>query len=296
MYYLADISWMMPVVIIPIIHRVIRSGSSTDNKMIVRTLPKTNNGEVRFHMYNSDAFWLTQWNLNILWGLAWPEVLDEFAASLVQYADNGKLLPRGPCAGGYSYIMTGCPATNLIVSAFNKGVLKKTDPFHAFDVMKYNHMPGGMLEIDEFYIKKGYQPGNAGITLEANFQDWALSQMAKKLKKKKDEAYFMKRSEGWKNIFDPEQKLIFPKDKNGNWIHKDPLSGTGWVEANAWQATWSVSHDISGLASMMGGNDTLCAKLNYAFEKAAQQDFVFGYGCRLCQLCQSTGMLQCPCI
>ena len=27
----------------------------------------------------------------------------------------------------------------------------------------------------------------------------------------------------------------------------------------------------------MGGNDTLCSKLNFAFEKAAPQDFVFAY-------------------
>ncbi len=256
----------------------VREGSFTDNKMIVRTLPKNADGKSRFHMYNSDAFWLTQWNLNILWGLAWPEVLDDFAASLIQYADNGKLLPRGPCAGGYSYIMTGCPATNLIVSAYTKGILTKTDPLHAFDVMKFNHMPGGMMGIDEFYIKNGYQTGNAGITLEANFQDWGLSQMAKGLNKKKDELYFLKRSRGWRNLYDFKQKLIFPKDKNGQWLHTDPLSGRGWVEANSWQATWSVSHDIAGLADLMGGNDSLCAKLNYAFEKAAPQDFIYGYG------------------
>lgn len=174
--------------------------------------------------------------------------------------------------------MTGCPATSLIVSAYTKGILKKTNPLHAFDVMKWNHMPGGMMGIDEYYIQNGYQPGNAGVTLEANFQDWALSGMAGLLKKKKDQSYFMKRSEGWKNIYNDQQKLIFPKDKNGQWLHSDPLSGRGWVEANAWQATWSVSHDIKGLADLMGGNDTLCAMLNYAFEKAAPEDFVFGYG------------------
>jgi predicted alpha-1,2-mannosidase len=256
----------------------VRTGTFTDNIMKVRTLPKNKDGKVKFHMYNSDAFWGTQWNLNILWGLGWPEMLDEFSASLVQYADNGKLLPRGPCAGGYSYIMTGCPATNLIVSAFTKGVLTKTDAQHAFDVMKFNHMPGGMLGIDEYYIKNGYQPGNAGITLEANFEDWSLSQMAKGLNKKRDEAYFLKRSTGWKNLYNDQQKLIFPKDKNGKWLHTDPLSGRGWIEANSWQATWSVSQNIEGLASMMGGNDTLCSKLNFAFEQAAPQDFVFGYG------------------
>jgi len=39
-------------------------------KFKIRTLPKDQNGNVTFHMYNSDAFWLTQWNLNVLWGLA----------------------------------------------------------------------------------------------------------------------------------------------------------------------------------------------------------------------------------
>jgi putative alpha-1,2-mannosidase len=60
-------------------------------------------------------------------------------------------------------------------------------------------------------------------------------------------------------------------------MHLDPLRGDGWIEANAWQATWGVSHDIPGLASLMGGNDVLCDKLNHAFEMAAPQDFVFDY-------------------
>ena len=228
-------------------------------------------------MYNSDAFWLTQWNLNILWGLAWPSVLDDFAACLIQYADNGGLLPRGPCGGGYSRIMTGCPATNLIVSAYMKGLLKKTEARHAFTVMKRNHMPGGMLGIDDFYLENGYYADNAGITIEANFQDWALSQMAQQLGYPEEATYFLKRSQGWKQLFDPEKKLIFPKDRQGNWKHRNPLSGDGWVEANAWQATWSVSHGIPDLIELMGGKDVLCDKLNYAFEQAADDDFVYGY-------------------
>jgi predicted alpha-1,2-mannosidase len=254
-----------------------RKGSQTINaKLKIRTLPKKDNGESKFHMYNSDALWLTQWNLNILWGLAWPEILDDFSASLVQYADNGKLLPRGPNAGGYSYIMTGCPATPLIVSAYTKGLLKKADSKHAFKVMKSNHMPGGMLEVNDQYITNGYME-NAGRTLEACFQDWSLAQMAIGLEKKKDVDYFLKRSVGWKKLFYDEQKLIFPKDEKGNWLHTNPLSGHGWVEANSWQGTWSVSHDIAGLSELMGGNDILCNKLNYAFEQASTKDFVFGY-------------------
>ena len=116
-------------------------------------------------MYGFDGLWLTHWNLNVLWGLAWPEVMDDLSACLVQYADNGKLLPRGACSGGYSFIMSGCPATSLLVSTYMKGIMKKADPLHTFDVIKRNHMPGGMMSYEsaddlKFYISHGYCPDN----------------------------------------------------------------------------------------------------------------------------------------
>jgi predicted alpha-1,2-mannosidase len=258
-----------------------RQGTFTKANLKVRTVPKDKEGNSRFNMYNFDALWLTQWNLNVVWGLAWPEILDDFSASLVQYADNGGLLPRGAIAGGYSYIMTGNPATNMLVSTYMKDLMIKTNPKHAFQAMKRNHMPGGMMsdsaEDLEFYIANGYCPDNAGKTLEWAFQDWSLSQMALKMGRKKDHAYFAKRAEGWTKLFHPDLKLILPKDESGNWVHTDLLSGQGWVESNAWQGTWSVSHGIPKLANLMGGNDSLAGKLNFAFEKAAPEDFVFGY-------------------
>ena len=258
----------------------VRDGNFTDAVFKIKTVPKDATGKLRFNMYNSDALWLTQWNLNVLWGLAWPELMDEFSASMIEYANNGYLLPRGPSGGGYTYIMTGCPATNLIVSAFMKGLLTKVNANHAYEVIKRNHLPGGMLgskgEIN-FYTKSGYWAGNAGITIEANFQDWGIAQMAEKLGRKKDQRFFRKRASGWKNIFDGEQKLLFPKDENGKFIHKEPLSGKGWVEANAWQATWGLSHALPELIKMMGGKDSFSTKLNYAFEQAKASDFVFGY-------------------
>ena len=258
----------------------VRKGTFTDAIFKVKRLPKDVNGKLKYSMYSSDALWLTQWNLNVLWGLGWPEVQDELSASMIQYADNGGLLPRGPSGGGYAYIMTGNPAANLIAGTFQKGMLTKVDANHAFDVVKRNQMPGGMLGSSEditFYIKNGWWKNNAGITIEAAFQDWATAQMAYKLGKKKDYNYFSKRAQGWKACFNPEQNLLFPKDAAGKFTTNDPLSGAGWVEANAWQATWGVSHDIPGLAALMGGNDKLCEKLNHAFEKAAPQDFVFDY-------------------
>lgn len=257
-----------------------RDGTFTDAVFKVKTLPKDSEDQLKFNMYNSDAWWLSQWNLNVLWGLAWPEVMDEMSSSMVQYAVNGGLLPRGPSGGGYSYIMTSSPATNLVASTFQKGLLTKIDTEVAYQKVKENLMPGGMLgdaEDIEFYTEHGYWPGNAGITLEAAFQDYALSQWAEKIGNEEDARFFGNRSMGWKTLFNEEHDLVFPKDENGEWLHGDPLSGEGWVEANAWQATWSVSHAIPDLADLIGGNEMLCDKLNHAFEMAKDDDFVFGY-------------------
>jgi predicted alpha-1,2-mannosidase len=258
----------------------VRDGNFTDAIFKIKTVPKDATGNLRFNMYNSDALWLTQWNLNILWGLAWPELMDEFSASMIEYANNGYMLPRGPSGGGFTYIMTGCPATNLIVSTYMKGLLTKVNANHAFDVIKRNHLPGGMLGSSDdinFYTKHGYWRNNAGISIEASFQDWGIAQMAKKMGKKKDQRFFDRRAAGWKNLFEKNQKLIFPKDDKGHFVHTDALSGSGWVEANAWQATWGLSHALPELAGMMGGKDTFATKLNFAFEKAKASDFVFGY-------------------
>lgn len=257
-----------------------REGNFTDAIFKIKTVPKDASGKPLFGMYNSDAWWLTQWNLNILWGLAWPEMMDELSSSMIEYANNGYLLPRGPSGGGYSYIMTGCPASNLIISTYMKGLLTKTDINHAYEVVKRNHLPGGMLGDSasiQFYTRNGWWPGNAGITIEAAFQDWGIAQMAAKLGKKKDHNFFLNRSAGWQFCFDPDQKLLFPKNRKGDFIHKDPLSGRGWVEANAWQATWGVSHAIPELVTRMGGSDSFCNKLNYAFEQSRFDDFVYGY-------------------
>ena len=236
-----------------------------------------------FHMYNSDALWLTQWNQNTLWGIAYPALLDDFSASMLQYAELGRLLPRGPCGGSYSYIMSGCPATSMITSAYQRGICRKFDPAKAFTAMKRNHLKGGMLgkndeEAFDFYATHGYAPGRAGLTVQWAFEDWALAQMATKMGRRKDASMLMKRTRGWRQCIHPDLKLLLPKNADGSWLHTDPLNGWGYEEANAWQTTFGLSHDLPGLAEAMGGADTLCSMLDHAMRQSVDLDFVEGYG------------------
>lgn len=247
----------------------------------VRRVPLDAQQRPRHHMYNSDALWLTQWNLNTLWGLAYPDVLDDFAASLIEYDRQGGLLPRGPSAGAYTFIMTGCPATSLITSAYQRGITHRWNPSEGYRAMKRNHAKGGMLAFDmdrelSFYEQHGYCPNDAGLTIQWAFEDWALGQMAKKMGKTKDYRYYQRRASGWEHSFHPDLRLMMPRKENGEWTHTDPMNGQGFVQANAWQATFGLSHDLPGLARAMGGADSLSARLDYAFRTSADRNFLFG--------------------
>ena len=197
--------------------------------LVVRRVPLDEAGRPKHHMYNSDALWLTMWNLNVLWGLGWPEMLDEFSASMIQYASVGGRLPNGPSAGGYTGIMGGRPATSLITATWQKGLLTKVDETEAYETMRRDHSPVRVSN-------------HAGRSVQDAFEYWALAQMAKEMGRDTDAKSFEPVINGWRKHFDPEKNL---------------LSGR-WVEANDWQGTFGVSHDIAGLAELMGGPDDAC--------------------------------------
>lgn len=265
------------------------AGGSIDGKRVVnpqfkiRQLPYDKNGKPRFNMYNSDALWLTQWNQNTLWGLAWPGQLDDFSASMLEYAYNGGLIPRGPCGGAYSFIMSGCPATSMITSAYQKNLTRKWNPEKAYKALLRNHSRGGMLGYNsenefDFYLANGYAPDRAGLTVQWAFEDWALSRMATRMGKHKDARRLMARTTGWRKCIHPELHLLLPRREDGNWLHTDPMTNWGYEEANAWQTTFGLSHDLDGLAQAMGGRDNACRMLEYAFEKSTDENFTGSYG------------------
>ena len=155
-------------------------------------------------MYNYDALWLTQWNLNTVLGLAYPEIYSSLVQSQLRMYEDGGLLPRGPVAGDYSWVMTGSPVTSFISGAWNKGI-RDFDIDLAYEAMLDAHSLGGLfdgrcvrvrtlgqLRRCPYYFDLGYVPnevcggpleGGAGQTLEYAFQDWTLGQLAGELGK-----------------------------------------------------------------------------------------------------------------
>ncbi|WP_108423862.1 GH92 family glycosyl hydrolase [Flagellimonas amoyensis] len=274
---------------------------NTGDVFRIGQLPLSKSGEPLFDHFNSDSFWGAQWTINTLWQLAYPEIAESFVNSLLQYYKDGGLVPRGPAGGNYTYVMTGASSTPFIVGAYQKGI-RGFDFDLAYEALKKNHMPGGMMDKAGYehntslggglahYIKDGYVPypipeGDFGyhqngptLTLEYAYQDWCLAQFAKALDKKEDHGYFMARSKNYQNVFDTATGWVRPKNKTGEWLEPyDPFNhGIGFSEANGAQNTWFVPHDLEGLSELMGGKAKAVAKLNQQFEEAKKLGFTSG--------------------
>lgn len=274
---------------------------NTGEKFRIGQLPLDKEGKPQFNHYNSDSFWGAQWTINTLWGLVYPEMMDEFVHSLMQYYKDGGMIPRGPAGGNYTYVMTGASTTPFMVSAIQKGLIKE-DLESIYVALKKNHMLNGIMGKAgyehntntggglQYYLDKGYVPyplpdGQFGLhqdgasqTMEYAYQDWTLAQLAKKLKHQEDYDYFMTRSKNYQNVFDKTVGWMRPKNVEGKWFENfDPYQyENGFIESNGAQSTWFVPHDIEGLAELMGGKEKAVVKLNSQFETAQKLKFTSG--------------------
>jgi len=248
-------------------------------------------------VYGSDAFWNTYWNLNQLWSLVTPEITNKWVNSLLEIYTRGGWLPKGPAGIEYTGVMVASHSIPIIVGAYQKGIRNYDidQAYRAITEIQVNpggkHDSGGTvgnLELEP-YMKMGFVPmeeGHASNTLEYAYDDWCVAQMAKSLGKNDDYIHFMKRSQNYKNIFDPSTGYFRPKHTGGPWLkHFTPLAkavgkedsfgGKDFKEGNAWQYSFFVPHDLRSLIKLIGV-DEFNKRLDDGFE-LSKPNFVSEY-------------------
>jgi predicted alpha-1,2-mannosidase len=239
-------------------------------------------------VYGSDAFWISFWNLNPLWSLATPDIANSWAVSMLEIYDKGGWLPKGPTGIEYSGIMVASHQISLLTNAYHKGIRN-------FDVDKMYgaitklqteqgrpHEGGGYVGNRNLkdYKELGFVPDDAGPvsnTLAYAYDDWTVAQMAKALGKDKDYKTYMRRAFNYKKVFDPEVGYMRRKNRDGSWAAFSPFGdvawlGSGFVEGNAWQYTYFVPHDLSGLIQLLGPQE-FNDRLEQGFETSAAHNF-----------------------
>ena len=237
------------------------------------------NGEVLpGYIYTDTGFWDTFRSLFPLLNLVYPSVNAEIQAGLANAYRESGFLPEW-ASPGHRGCMVGNNSASVVADAILKGVTPAEDV-----AVLYEAMLSGRGKVHpaisstgrlghEYYNTLGYVPYDAGInenvarTLEYAYDDWCIAQVAKMLGKDEDAKRLEKASKNYKNLFDPEVKLM--RGRNADGTFQQPFSpykwGDAYTEGNAWHYTWSVFHDVEGLIELMGGREGFTQMLDSVF-------------------------------
>ena len=229
------------------------------------------------YMFGGTGFWDTFRALFPFLNLVYPSINKEMQAGLVNDYKEGGWLPEWS-SPGYRDVMVGNNSASIVADAYIKGG-RNYDINILYEALVHganNAGPEGTGRTGiDYYNKLGYVPYNVGInenaarTLEYAYDDFTISRLAKALNKPAAEVeFYAKRSMNYKNLFDPETKLMRGKNKDGTF--QSPFNpfkwGDAFTEGNSWHYTWSVFHDINGLVNLMGGRQQFVSMLDSVFK------------------------------
>ena len=225
-----------------------------------------------FERYTLFSLWDTFRTLHPLLTITEPALVDDLTRSMMAFYDEEGLLPSWDLMSNETDVMIGYHAVPVLVDAYFKG-LTNIEPEKLFEALKKSAMQD-RFGIDLFK-KHGYIPSEmeyeaVSKVLEYAYDDWAIARLAKALNKDDEYQYFSKRANAYKTLFDKETGFMRGKDANGNWVTPfDPTyvehRTSDYTEANAWQYTWFVPHDVNGLINLFGGEEPFIAKLDELF-------------------------------
>jgi len=116
------------------------------------------------------------------------------------------------------------------------------------------------------YMPNGYVPNDqcaesASRTLDYAFDDYAASVVAGYAGDNITAETLRQRSQNYHKIYNADTTFMEARNANSTWAGSEQ----GWTEGDDWVYTFSVMHDPSGLAHMMGGSAKLKTKLDEHF-------------------------------
>ena len=214
-----------------------------------------------------------------------PDRMNDFVQSLLaEYRQSPEhLLPHWPLANHDTGSMIGYHSVSIVYDAYAKG-FRGFDPELAYQAVRDTAMSGRNRQ-DE-YQKYGYVPwkpagppksGQAtSSTLEFAYDDWCVGQMAKALGKSDDAQFFLKRSQNYRNVWDPATQFFRSRKPDGTWLEpfdplqvarRDNVAQGYYTEADAWEYMFAVPQDVPGMIQLYGGNEAFIKKLDEFFDQ-----------------------------
>jgi predicted alpha-1,2-mannosidase len=220
-------------------------------------------------VYSVFSLWDTYRALHPLLSIIDPDRTVDFVRSfLLQYQQGGKL-PVWELGSCETECMIGYHSVSVIADVILKEIGVEKDvqgrPIYPFDysLALEAMVHSAKLKDSAFLDQQGKQLGYMGVEntaesvsklLEYAYDDWCIARVAYVLSKDDIAKNFYARSERWKNVYDEKTGFMRPR-VNGGWLTPfDPREvNNHFTEANAWQYSMYVPHDIMGMMDKLGG-------------------------------------------
>jgi len=235
------------------------------------------------YMYTDNGFWDTFRSQFPLTNILHPTMQGRYMQSLLDAQKQSGWFPTWSCPGP-SGIMIGNHAISLLADAWMKGIRDFDSEqtlqayFHEITNRGFFGGSNGREGFKE-YFEIGYIPypevsEGTARTLECAYDDFCAYQLAKATGNKFYAQVFSRQMYNYRNVWDSAVGFMRGRSKDGSWLpgFNPYMWGGPFTEANAYQYTWSVFHDVRGLIDLMGGEQPFLEKLDGLFEGSNEYD------------------------
>ncbi|WP_242157810.1 GH92 family glycosyl hydrolase [Aestuariivivens sediminis] len=218
-----------------------------------------------------------------LFNLLTPSISSDMMQSLFSKAEQGGWLPIFPCWNSYTSAMIGDHGIATIADAYMKDIIELNEEQYNYLLKNAFESPESYVDYKngkgrralESYMKYGYIPLEEEVkesfhnneqvsrTLEYAFDDFALSQIAKRMGDKKHAKLLRERALNYKRVYSKKDSTVRGKYADGTFVNDfDKYVRQPYItEGTPYQYTWYVPQDVQGLINLMGGtkafNDNL---------------------------------------
>jgi hypothetical protein len=183
--------------------------------------------------------------------------------------EQGGRLPVWELAANETDTMIGYHSIPVIVDAWLKGI-RGFDHRWLLEAMLHSatrdHF-GLAAYREQGFIGSEDDGESVSKTLEYAYDDWCIARFAESVGKRAVADEYYRRSQGWRHLLDPKSGFMRAR-RNQRWVEPfDPRRvDNNFTEANSWQYSFFVPHDIEGLIEAHGGDKNFIERLDALFE------------------------------
>ncbi|MDN6194753.1 MAG: glycoside hydrolase family 92 protein, partial [Alkalibacterium sp.] len=246
--------------------------------------------------FTNNGFWDTYRTVYPLFSLILPEKYQDILEGIGHFYNETGHLPKwlSPDERG---LMPGTLINAVLADASLKDIISDNESeFFLNAMIKEATVPSdderfgraGLEDMQDLGYVANDKIESVNQTLDNEYSDFCIRQIAKKLNKKEIEQEYTKKALNYQRLFDKETGFMRGKNAEGDFSEQFVPEDWGYdyTEGSAWQNALAFYHDNQGYAELLGGESPF---LNHLVELANSDPFfeIGNYGKEIHEMSES---------